>query len=195
VILAVPAFVAARLVGETAPAAAEKLDAIRYVSTGTISLAFRRDEVEHPLNGFGLVIPRSEKRAINAVTWTSTKFDQRAPEGYILLRAFFGGSRTPQMMQMDDEMLFSIVRAELAELMGIDAAPIFHRIYRWMDANPQYDVGHLERVEAVENALPPGLHVTGSPYRGIGIPDCVRQAKETAVQVATQMEAALYPSP
>lgn len=188
VILAVPAYVAARLVEDAAPDAAEKLDAIRYVSTGTISLAFRRDEVDHPLDGFGLVIPRSEKRAINAITWTSTKFNQRAPDGYVLVRAFFGGSRTPHMMEMDDETLAPIVRGELAELMGIDAEPIFHCIYRWMDANPQYDVGHLERVEAIENALPPGLCVTGSPYRGIGIPDCVRQAKETAVQVVSGLE-------
>ncbi|MBP6469166.1 MAG: protoporphyrinogen oxidase [Chloroflexi bacterium] len=180
IILAVPAYIAARLIGDLAPDAAAELDAIRYVSTGTISLAYRRDEIDHPLNGFGVVIPRSENRAINAITWTSTKFDQRAPEGYALVRVFFGGSRTPQMMDIPDGELLHQVRRELAAIMGLTAVPVFHRIYRWPQANPQYDVGHLDRVVAIEAALPAGIHVTGSPYRGIGIPDCIHQAQDTA---------------
>lgn len=183
IILAVPAFVAARLMAELTPDAADKLNEIRYVSTGTVSLAFRRDEVAHPLNGFGIVIPRSEKRPINAITWSSTKFDKRAPEGHILLRVFIGGSRNPQMMDVDDEELMAIIRQELKAIMDIDAAPIFHRIFRWDRSNPQYDVGHLERVEAIEAALPEGVFVTGSPYRGVGVPDCVHQAQQTAVAV------------
>lgn len=186
VVLAVPAYVAARLLAGIAPQAGAGLNDIRYVSTGTLSLAFRRDEVSHPLNGFGLVIPRSEKRAINAVTWTSTKFEGRAPAGAILLRIFFGGSRRPEMMTKDDEQLLAIARDELKELMGIDATPLFHRIYRWYEANPQYDVGHLERVAAIEAALPPGIYVSGSPYRGIGIPDCVHQAQQTAARLVKE---------
>jgi oxygen-dependent protoporphyrinogen oxidase len=183
-VLAVPAHAAAALLREPVPAAAAGLDAIRYVSTGTISLGFRADDIRHPLNGFGIVIPRSEKRAINAITWTSTKFDRRAPDGAVLLRCFFGGSRRPDMMQLDDSALEATVRGEIAELLGIDAPPLFHRIYRWMDANPQYDVGHLERITAIEAALPRGLHVTGSPYRGVGIPDCIHQAQETVAALA-----------
>ncbi len=179
VILAVPAHVAAQLVGDVAPDAARGLRRIRYVSTGTISLAYRAEEINQPLDGFGLVIPRSERRPINALTITSTKFDRRAPDGYVLLRAFFGGSRTPHMMKVGDEELVTVVRSELKALLGIDARPIFHRIYRWPRANPQYDVGHLERVEAIEAALPEHVYVTGSPYRGVGIPDCVHQAQQT----------------
>lgn len=183
VVLAIPAYATAALLGELAPTAAAGLRTIRYVSTGTVSLGYRRSEIRHPLNGFGLVIPRSEERRINAVTWTSTKFPNRAPAGYALLRVFFGGSRRPEMMGKDDAELSAIVRDELRELMGIDAVPLFERIYRWHDANPQYDVGHLERVAAVEAALPPGVFVTGSPYRGVGLPDCVQQAQKTAQQV------------
>jgi len=183
VILAVPAYVAARLIEDVAPKAALGLRQIRYVSTGTISLAYRASEVGHPLDGFGLVIPRSERRPINALTWTSTKFDERAPEGYVLLRAFFGGSRTPQMMEVGDQELVTVVRSELKALLGIDGRPIFHSIYRWPRANPQYDVGHLDRVAAIEAALPEGIYVTGSPYRGIGIPDCVHQAQQTVSEL------------
>lgn len=182
-ILAVPAFEASRLVEALSPQAADELDKIRYVSTGTISLAFERSEIKHSLNGFGLVIPRSERRSINAITWTSAKFNRRAPAGKVMLRVFFGGSRRPDVIDLDDEQLVKLVRRELQSIFGINARPIFHRIFRWRRANPQYDVGHLVRVAAIEAALPEGLYVTGSPYRGIGIPDCVHQAQNTAKRI------------
>lgn len=186
VVLAVPAYAAAGLIQDIAPESASGLDRIRYVSTGTISLAFNKDEVDL-LEGFGLVIPRSEGRLINAVTVTSTKFDHRAPEDQVLLRVFFGGSRNPQMMDEQDDTVVKVVLNELKTLLGIDAEPLFYRIYRWHRANPQYDVGHLDRLEVIEKGLPEGLYLTGSPYRGIGLPDCVRQGKETARQIIDQI--------
>lgn len=183
VILAVPAYVAAAQLAPLAPQAGALLAGIRYVSTGTLSLAFRRDEITHAMQGFGIVIPRSERRPINAITWSSTKFDHRAPADHVLLRVFFGGSRNPAMMERTDDELLAIARLELDRIMGIQAAPVLHRIFRWPRANPQYDVGHLGRVAAIEAALPAGLWATGSPYRGIGIPDCVHQAQQTATQV------------
>jgi oxygen-dependent protoporphyrinogen oxidase len=183
VILATPSYIAASLLRGLAPEAAAGLDVIRYVSTGTLSIAFRRAEVAHPLDGFGLVIPRSEQRAVNAITWTSAKFQHRAPEDAVLLRVFFGGSRRPEMMALDDGDLLATVRGELRDLMGITAEPLFYRAYRWHRANPQYDVGHLERVDAIEAALPDGIYLTGSPYRGIGIPDCVYQSEHTVRRV------------
>jgi len=188
-VLAIPAYAAADLVQALAPAAAETLKAIRYVGTGTLSLAFRRAEITSCYAGFGLVVPRREQRSINAITWTSTKFDGRAPHEYALLRVFFGGSRSPHMMEYDDDSLLAEVRQELSAMAGIEAQPLFHRIYRWRRSTPQYDVGHLERVTAIEAALPAGLYVTGSPYRGIGIPDCVRQAQQTAQSVLTFLSA------
>jgi oxygen-dependent protoporphyrinogen oxidase len=189
VILAVPSYIAAQIMQSLTPEASAGLENIRYVSTGTISLAFRRKDVDL-LPGFGLVIPRSEQRLVNAVTQTSTKFDHRAPDDHVLLRVFFGGSRNPQMMDIEDQDLLAIVLGELQALLGIEAKPAFYRIYRWQRANPQYDVGHLERVEAIEEALPTGIHVTGSPYRGIGIPDCVHQGQQTAGQVIKELLAA-----
>ena len=155
----------------------------RQTLHGLRHTAYKRDEIRHPLDGFGVVIPRSENRSINAITWTSTKFDQRAPDGYALLRIFFGGSRSPQMMERSDEEIERIARQELQAIMDIDATPLFHRIFRWQNATPQYDVGHLERVAAIEAALPAGLHLTGSPYRGIGIPDCIHQGQQAAEDV------------
>ncbi len=184
VIVTTPAYVAADLLRGLAPDTAAGLDKIRYVSTGTISLAFRKSEVVHPLDGFGLVIPRSENRPINALTWTSTKFNHRAPSDCVLLRVFFGGSRNPAIMNVDDERLLRVVRAELKTLIGIDAEPFFYRIFRWMRANPQYDVGHLDRLGQLEAQLPPGIFLTGSAYRGVGIPDCVHQSQQIASRTA-----------
>jgi oxygen-dependent protoporphyrinogen oxidase len=187
VILTTPAFIAAGLLRDLAPEAADGLGTIRYVSTGTISLGFRQADVHSPYAGFGLVVPASERRPINAITWSSVKFDHRAPAGTVLLRAFFGGSRSPQSMELDDGELLHIVRQELAKLLGLEAEPLFHRIYRWPQSNPQYDVGHLDRVAAIEAALPPGILVTGSPYLGVGIPDCVKQAREAARRAAEHL--------
>ena len=96
------------------------------------------------------------------------------------------------MIDLDDDVLVDVVRHELRELLGITAHPLFHRIYRWVNGNPQYDLGHLEHVAAIERALPAALYVSGSPYRGIGIPDCVRQAKET---VAALLDEVPLPAP
>ncbi len=188
-VLAIPSYDAAQLLQSLAPDAARKLESIRYVSTGTISLGFRADQFDHPLDGFGIVIPRTEERAINALTWTSTKFARRAPDGHILLRAFFGGSRSPHMVTTGDNELVSIVRREIAAIMGVTAPHLFSRIYRYFDANPQYDVGHLGRVAAIEAALPQNVFVAGSPYRGIGIPDCIHQAQQTVESILNRRAA------
>jgi oxygen-dependent protoporphyrinogen oxidase len=188
VIVATPAYAAAALLRPLVPRIADALDAIRYVSTGTISLAYRRGDIQRPLEGFGLVIPHSENRPINAITLSSIKFDHRAPDGHVLMRAFFGGSRSPQSMALDDDVLLTVVRKELKAILGIEAPPLFRRIYRWHRANPQYDVGHLDRVDAIDDALPDGIFVTGSPYRGVGMPDCVHQAQQTATRVVTQIK-------
>jgi oxygen-dependent protoporphyrinogen oxidase len=176
VVAAVPAPVTAGLLRDLAPGVAAELGSIRYVDTGVISLAYRVADVDARY-GFGVLVPRSERRPINAVTLSSTKFDGRASAGHVLLRVFFGGSRSPRSMDLDDDELLRMVRAQLRELLGVVQAPLFHRTHRWLQANPQYDVGHLNLVERVKRGLPAGLYVTGSPYLGVGLPDCVRQAK------------------
>ncbi len=188
VVLAIPAYDAAGLLTPMSPEAARVLGTVRYVSTGTLSLAYRQSASAERLGGFGVLIPRSERRPLNAVTYSSTKFDHRAPEGHSLLRVFFGGSRSPGSMQLDDDELLTVMKKELKSIMGLAEEPLFHRIYRWDRANPQYDIEHLGRVRAVEQALPPGIWVTGSPYRGVGLPDCVHQAQITAGKVVEQLK-------
>jgi oxygen-dependent protoporphyrinogen oxidase len=183
VVLAVPAFAAADLVADHSQQLASGLRQIRYVSTGTVTLAFRRAEIGQPLDSYGLVIPQSEQRRINAVTMLSRKWDHRAPEDYVLIRAFVGGSKNPAVLGLDDAALLQLVRDELRIIFNITAPPAWSGIYRWPLANPQYDVGHLERVAELETQCLPGLYLCGSAYRGVGIPDCVRQGQETAAKV------------
>lgn len=187
VIFALPAKTTAALLHESAPEAAAHLNTIRYAGIGTMYLGFRRSDVPHPLDGFGLVIPSSERRRIDGMTWISSKWNCRAPSGHALLRVFFGGPHTREMMELDDLNLLKLIRDEMRSLLGVQSPPVFHRIFRWHDGYPQYDVGHLERVAAIESALPPGLYVTGSSYRGVGIPDCVKQGQAVAQQVISEL--------
>ncbi len=183
VVLTAPSFVAADLVDRFQPELAAGLRRIRYVTTGTVSLAYAKREIGAPLDGYGLVIPRTERRRINAVTISSAKFTHRAPDDAVLLRVFVGGSRNPDVAELDDAPLLELARAELRDILGIQAEPLWSRIYRWPLANPQYDVGHLAHIDALEALCPAGLYLAGSAYRGVGIPDCARQGHAVAAQV------------
>ncbi|MBA4376672.1 MAG: protoporphyrinogen oxidase [Anaerolinea sp.] len=184
-ILAIPAHDASGLVESFAPQIASQLDRIRYVSTATISLAYRKSDIRRPFSGFGFVIPSKEKRDISACTWTSIKFNHRAPEGAILLRCFVGGPGKEEMVSLSDEEMIAVVRRELKALMGLDAEPVLTRIFRWEKANPQYDVEHLAHVRQIFDQCQenPGLYLTGSAYEGVGIPDCIRQGQQAAEKV------------
>lgn len=195
VILATPSYVAADLVGESFPALADALRAIRYVSTATISMVYRRSEVGTPLDGYGLVIPRSEQTWINACTLSSVKFRYRAPDEYLLLRCFAGGSRRPELLAHDDDNLVRLVQSDLRTILGITAAPTLMRVYRWHNGNPQYDVGHLERIAALESLCPNGLLLAGAAYRGVGVPDCIKQGREAARRALEVVAAARHTSP
>jgi oxygen-dependent protoporphyrinogen oxidase len=181
-ILATPSFVTAKIVEEINPKLTKILLTIPYVSSATVSLAYRRSQIRDPLDAFGFIIPRREKRKIMASTWTSVKFNHRAPEDYVLLRAFVGGANNEQLVSLDDDEMLRIVLEELMEIMGIEGEPILSKIYRWEKSMPQYLVGHLEKVAQIEERtnLQPGLFLTGCAYKGIGISDSVHDAEMVA---------------
>ncbi len=185
VVFATPAYATAELVYGIDPILAAKLWQIRYVSTATVSLGFNRAELNHSLEGFGFVVPRSEKRQIIACTWSSTKFDHRAPEGHALVRAFIGGAQAEHLAEQDDDALAEMARGELRAMMGITASPVITKVYRWHKANPQYEVGHQARVADIEQraAEHPGLYLAGAAYHGVGIPDCIQDGERVAADV------------
>jgi oxygen-dependent protoporphyrinogen oxidase len=186
VILAVPAYATASVVRSIDATLAGLCDAVPYASTATVAFGYRRDQVTHPLRGTGFVVPRTERLALLAGTWVSSKWPGRAPQGHVLLRGFLGGGRDPRRLDASDEELVEIARQELGDLLGISGAPIFRRLFRWSRQSPQYEVGHLHRVAQIERRLAalPGLFVTGSGFRAIGIPDCISDGRATAARVA-----------
>ncbi len=182
VIIAAPAYAASSLLSGLDAELSQKLLSIPYVSTATVSIAFKRPDVRHPMNGFGFVVPKTEKRRIMAATWTSVKFKYRAPEDYVLIRCFVGGSKNSELIKLSDEEITAVVREELKYIMGIDAEPVLARVYRWKNSMPQYTVGHEERVNWIEERASRhhGLYLTGSAYHGIGISDNIRQGEIVA---------------
>ena len=188
VVFATPSFVTADLVGQLDPVLAERLRAIRYVSTATVSLGFLRSEVAHPLQGAGFIVPPSEGRRITACSWSSAKFQHRAPEDCVLLRVFIGGALAEELAEQDEAALVHLAREELQAILGIAATPVLAKAYRWPKANPQYDLGHEERVAKIEQTLSkfPGLHLAGAAYHGPGIPDCIQSGRKAAQAIAAR---------
>ena len=182
VILAVPAHEAERLTRPLDVRLATEFAGIEFVSAATVSLGFARTQVENPLRGYGVVIPRSEGRAVMGVTWSSSKFPGRAPADKVLVRAFVGGVKGPELLALDDRGLAALVRREVADLLGVRGDPLLSRLFRWERAMPQYHVGHAARLERIRERLAahPGLLVAGGSYNGIGIPDCIQSGAVAA---------------
>lgn len=187
VILAVPAYAAAGLLRSVDTSLAGLCETIPYASTATVAFGYRREQIRHPLNGSGFVVPRTEQSPLLASTWVSSKWPGRAPDGHVLLRAFLGGGRDPHRLDRSDAELIETAREGLSEILEITGNPVFTpRLYRWTRQSPQFEVGHLERVVGIEQRLAsvPGLFVTGSGFRAIGIPDCIQDGRDTASRAA-----------
>jgi protoporphyrinogen/coproporphyrinogen III oxidase len=182
VILTPEAHQSARLLRRLDPGLAHLLEGIPYASSATVTLAYRRSEIAHPLDGFGFVVPRVEGRPIIACTFSSVKYPGRAPDGMALLRVFVGGAMNEGALEGDDAALVATARSQLAELLGARGEPLVTRVSRHVKAMPQYQVGHLARVEAIEAAARRhrGLALAGGAYRGVGISDCVRSGEDAA---------------
>ena len=183
IILTAPVYTASKLLGDIQPALAKALGKVRTLSSATVSLGFKAHDLPRPLDGFGFVVVGNEPTHMLASTWSSTKLAGRAPEGHALLRVFFGGHRCQEDVNLSDDELIALARRELQSVLDIKAAPVISRVFRWCDANTQYEVGHLDRVAQFKAMCPPWLFLAGAPYGGVGIPDCVRQGRETVKQI------------
>jgi len=182
VILTTEAHASARLLDGVDPELALQLRSIPYASSAIVTVAYRRDRVAHPLDGFGAVVPAIEGRSILAVSFLSVKFPSRAPAGTALMRAFVGGATQPALFNLDDAELKTLVRAELADLLGASGEPLLIEVARHPRAMPQYTLGHLDRVAAIRQRAErhPGLILAGNAFHGVGIPDCVRSGQDAA---------------
>jgi protoporphyrinogen/coproporphyrinogen III oxidase len=185
VIIAAPAYVAAKLLHIADLTLAAQLAAIPYNSSITVALAFDNKVRESLAPGFGFLVPKNEPLEILAATFVHNKFPFRAPEDIALIRCFLGGTNADRYMQMDDLRITEIVRRDLQRVLGITADPLFTSISRWIRSMAQYTVGHLDRMARIDELRRklPGLALAGNAYTGIGIPDCIRSGMNAAADV------------
>ena len=185
VIVAAPSGVAADLLRPIDPSLAMGLAGIEYAGSAIVSLGFAREDVAHPLDAAGVVIPRREGRRILAVSFSSQKFPGRAPEGSVLMRTFVGGALDPETATLDDGRLLPLVLAELRDVLGVQGTPRIVQIDRWRGAMPQYTVGHADRVASIQRqvATHRGLAIAGAAYEGVGIPQVIASGQAAAAAV------------
>ncbi len=188
-VLATPAYVSADLLRPLTPIAGGLLEMIPYASTATIAMTYPADSVAGAIEGFGFIVPRKEGRNLIAATWASLKWPHRAPADQVLVRCYVGGVGREAILQLDDDQLAARVRAELSALGGIMAEPGYIEVNRWWKAMPQYTLGHLDRLTQLDAALSRygGLVLTGAGYRGVGIPDCIRDGAVAAGRVVRDL--------
>ena len=186
VALTMPANRSCRLVEELDPTLSGLLGDVAYVSTATVFLAYRKYDIRHPLDAVGFLVPRSENRPIVACTFVSSKWDHRAPAGQALLRVIIGGAGAEHYLKRNDEGLVRVAREQLRDLIGIERAPTFSKVFRFDGASPQPTVGHLGRMRRLleRTASHPGLHVGGNGFIGTGIPDAIKQGEDIAARIS-----------
>lgn len=183
-ILCSPASATAGILEGVLPETAGLLEGIPYASSRLVYLAYKRSEFSHPLDGFGFIVPPSEKASMDACTWVSSKFDDRCPESAVLLRAAVHERRGERLPE-GDEQLAEAVHRDLHRILGISCAPLLHRVFHARRSMPQMLVGHPGRLAQIRSQLEsrPGLHLCGAYWGGVGIPECIRTARETAEAV------------
>ncbi len=187
IIVTTPAWAAARLLkGCDDDALVQSLTDIEYASSAIVVSGHHLSDFKHPLNAFGLVVPAVENRKVLAVSFTSRKFSGRAPEGRILLRTFVGGAMQPELFDQSDDDILRMVHGELKSLLGMQADPTFSTVARYARSMPQYHVGHLGRVQRIDERVAehPGLEIAGNAYNGVGIPDSIASGYAAADRLA-----------
>ena len=152
------------------------LSKIPYTGSSIWTFGYRREQIKHPLDAFGFLVPGPERKAIMACTWLQTKWLGRVPADKAVFRCFAG----------DVSVSREEIEEDLKRLMGITAEPLFVLNHRWPDSMPQYTVGHAARLVEIEGRVKqiPGLYMAGNSFNGIGIPDCVRSAQKAAEAIA-----------
>ena len=159
-----------------------------HPAVASVFMGYRRDDVTHPLDGFGLLVPEVERRRILGTLFSSSLFPGRAPDGFVGLTSFVGGMRNPELSQLDDQEMINLVQSELSALVGARNQPVFTHIQRWRRAIPQYELGHGRFKAAIESveATAPGLFIGGNSRDGISLSNCIASGRRLADAVLAQ---------
>ncbi len=185
-VLATPPQVSAKLLQDQCAVAAKLLGEIEASSVAIVILGVDQSQIKKPANCFGFVVPLQENKKILACSFASAKFAERAPMNKVLIRVFVGGAMQPELLTGTDQAIISLVREELAQLIGLGGEPEVAKVVRWNNAMPQYHVGHLDRIEKIEQAIEPVQHLTmiSNAFHGVGIAPLISQAEKVAKTIA-----------
>jgi oxygen-dependent protoporphyrinogen oxidase len=189
VIVALPAWEAARILETIEPGASAALRDIPQRSSGVVSLGYTQPSLSRRLKGTGYLIPRIEGRPASGATYSSAKWSNRAADGSTLIRVYFGRGKGQELLQQPDDRLVAAAQVELRQTLGITEAPTTVHVTRWTNSMPQYTIGHLDRVATITQLLANhrGLALAGNMLRGIGVPICVQNGEAAAEEVASAL--------
>ncbi|MBX7152279.1 protoporphyrinogen oxidase [bacterium] len=185
VVLGVPSYVAATFLSSFDSEMTNQLNDVYYPPVAEVFLGFKTEDVKRPLDGFGFLIPQKENRKILGAIWSSSLFENRAPENHVAFTCFIGGSRQPELASLKEEQLIKIATDEVKELLPVAGAPVYTRVNCWEKAIPQYRLGHLDSIAKIEKFEKqfPGFYLTGNYRGGIAVGDCIKNAFENADRI------------
>jgi len=188
VIAATSAADVSKLLRNSLPALAETLGKIEHEGTAIATFAFDSTQVKQEFRGMGFVVPKIEQSPILAGSFSSVKYEHRAPTGKFLIRVFAGGARAPELAVMPEEQLVPLLLKELRKIIRIEGEPLFTTVAHWANTMPQYNVGHRERIRKIESlvSVEPSLALAGNAFQGVGIPNCIHTGFTAAEKIALQ---------
>jgi len=177
---------ASKVLHNSIPTLAEKLGEIEHEGTAIATFAFDSAQVKQEFRGMGFVVPKIEQSPILAGSFSSVKYEHRAPAGKFLIRVFAGGARSPELAVMPEEQLVPLLLNELRKVIRIEGEPLFTTVAHWANTMPQYNVGHRERIQEIESlvATEPSLALAGNAFSGVGIPNCIHTGFVAAEKIA-----------
>jgi len=175
-----------KVLRNSVPVLAEKLGAIEHEGTAIATFAFDAAQIKQEFRGMGFVVPKIEQSPILAGSFSSVKYEHRAPQGKFLIRVFAGGARNPELATMPEEQLVPLLLGELRKIIRIDGEPLFTTVAHWANTMPQYNVGHRERIAEIESLISaePSLALAGNAFSGVGIPNCIHTGFVAAEKIA-----------
>lgn len=188
-VLATPAGVAAALLRPISADLFAALNQIEYAPVAVVSLGYPKSAVAHNLNGFGFLIPRSEKLRTLGTVWNSSLFPNRAPADHVLLTSFAGGATDPAITALPAGEIVALLHRELAPILQIQSPPVFSNVMTCSRALPQYNLGHSERVAAIRKLIAelPNAFLTGNYFSGSSIGACIEQALSVASEISARI--------
>lgn len=193
IVVAAPAHHASTMLRQVDAKIARRLGNIPYASCAVVSVAFRKNQIKAPIDSFGFVVPHIENHCILSCSFSSEKYDGRAPHGTVLMRVFIGGAMQPELLRMSDQELTKLACSELSKLLNVHGEPLLRHVTRQTDAMPQYHVGHKRRIAEINERLEqhPTLALAGGALSGVGVPGCIESGQRAAGRIIRALTATL----